>query len=180
LREFDSSQVLYRLAMASAMRAADRAGQSSDKGGDMERDARSFDACIEAVVLLQASAESWVFRLFETHGVEPYGDGWLGRWRGLGHLAQDIGRCMRSPCKESMDLLDEVSRIRNYLVHGDPRSRQRLEAWAGDRDLHDILTHEYVAALFQRAGALWNEAQAITGSPTPFSEGAWIASDEIH
>jgi hypothetical protein len=180
LREIDTSQVLYRLAMASAMRAADRAQQSSAKGGDAERSARSFDACIEAVVLLQASAEAWVFRVFETHGVDPRGDSWIGRWHGLGHLAQHLGRPMRSLSRENLDLLDEMSCIRNFLMHGDARSRQRLEAWAGERDLHDILTHEYVATLFQRAGALWLEAAAITGSPTPFREHAWIASDEIH
>ena len=180
MREFDSSQVLYRLAFASGMRAVNRAEQSSVAGGDAERDARSFDACIEAVVLLQASAEAWIFRLFETHGMEPRGDTWLGRWHGLGHFAQAQGRPMRSLSSESLDLLDEVSRIRNFLMHGNLRSRRRLEEWAGDRDLHDILTHQYVAALFQRAGNLWNEARDITGASTPFSDSAWIATDEFH
>jgi len=129
MREIDSSQVLYRLAVASGMRAANRAQQSSVAGGDAERDARSFDACIEAVVLLQASAEAWVFRLFETHGVEPRGDTWLGRWHGLGHLAQARGRPMRSLSSESLDLLDEVSRIRNFLMHGDLRSCSMCWRW---------------------------------------------------
>jgi hypothetical protein len=179
MREFDSSQVLYRLAFASGLRAANRAEQSTVMGGDAERNARSFDACVEAVVLLQASAEAWVFRLFETRGVEPRSDTWLGRWNGLGHVAQAQGRSMRSLSKESRDLLEEVSRIRNFLMHGDLRSRQRLEKWAGDRDLHDILTYEYIATMFQRAESLWKEARDITGASTPFSDSAWIATDEF-
>src|ERR1035437_8509420 len=103
------------------MGAVNRVEQSSVGGGDAERDARSFDACIEAVVLLQASAEAWIFRLFETHGMEPRGDTWLARWHGLGHFAQAQGRPMRSLSSESLDLLDEVSRIRNFLMHGNLR-----------------------------------------------------------
>jgi hypothetical protein len=171
--------VLYRLAFASAMRAAARQNEAKARGGDIERAARSFDALIEAVVLLQASAEAWINRLYETNRRPATSARWRSRWGGIGHVAVALERPQRSISKESATLLDEISVLRNYLVHGDDEARQRLEAWSGDRDLHDILTVEFVTTLLQRAETLWAEARAITGQQTPTSDGAWIAADEF-
>jgi hypothetical protein len=179
MRDFDGSQVLYRLAFASGMRAAARQGEAVGAGGDMERSARSFDALIEAVVLLQASAEAWINRLYETNGGAAHGDGWRSRWAGIGHIAKALDRPQRSISSGSSDLLDEISVLRNYLMHGDERAKQRLEDWGDGRDLHDILTVEFVTGLFQRAEALWAEARTIAGIQTPSTDRAWVADDEF-
>lgn len=181
MRDFDGSQILYRLAYASQLRASHCHSQALASGGDIERRARSFDACIEAFVLLQASAEAWINRLYEVNGQEARGGGWRARWNGIGHIAKELGRpTKRSLSKENRALLNEIDTVRNFLLHGDVASRQRLEAWSGDRDLHGILTVDYVAKLFQRAKTLWEDAKAITGQQTPFTEGAWVAYDEVN
>lgn len=179
VRDFDGSQVLYRLAFASRLRAAQRAKQAAERGGDTERSARSFDALIEAVVLLQASAEAWINRQYERAGLHSRGGGWVARWNGIGHLAKSLGREMQSLASSHTELLTEISTLRNYLVHGDADSTARLQEWSGDRDLHDILTVEYVADLLRRAEALWTQARAITGQQTPFTDHAWVALDEF-
>lgn len=179
MRDFDGSQVLYRLAFASRLRAEQRAKQAAERGGDTERSARSSDALIEAVVLLQASAEAWINRQYEMAGLRSRGGGWVARWNGIGHLATSLGREKQSLASSHMKLLNEISTLRNYLVHGDADSKARLQAWSGDRDLHDILTVEYVTELFLWAEALWAEAKAITGRQTPFTNYAWVALDEF-
>jgi len=133
MQDYDGSQVLSRLALASGMRAAQRKVQSHDRGGDIEREARSFDALIEAVVLLQGSAEAWVNRLYDRSGVDPRSDSWTARWRGIGHVARALDRPMRTISSEHANLLDEVCRFRNFLVHGDAKSKQRLEQWSGGK-----------------------------------------------
>ncbi len=66
---YDTTQLLYRLAFASGMRAADRAGVALKRGGDIEREQRSRDARIVAVLLAQVSRETWINRAFEATSV---------------------------------------------------------------------------------------------------------------
>jgi hypothetical protein len=133
----------------------------------------------EAVVLLQASAESWINRLYEINGVRVRSKGWLSRWDAIGRAAVALGRPMRSLSIENRRLLDDVSIMRNFLVHGDRSARKRLENWSGGADLHDVLTVAWVEELFQKAEALWAEVREITGQTTPSTDHAWVAWDEI-
>ena len=178
MRDFDGSQVFYRLALASQKRATQRLVDSQAGDGDAERLNRSFDACIEAVVLLQSSAEAWINRQYETSGVPARGGGWIARWSGIGHIAAARGRAARSLSPQSVRLLEEIGRLRNFLVHGDATSKARLEAATGGRDLHDFLTAASVRSLLERTETLWIEASDITGQQVPFARHAWIAFDE--
>lgn len=177
--DFDGSQVLYRLAFASGMRAAQRQSEAMERGGDPERMARSYDARLEAVILIQASAETWINRLYETNGLHARGGGWRARWNGIGAVAEAMGRPKRSISGEHARVLDEIDTVRNFVVHGDQSSRSRFDLWSRGQGLYEILTVEYVGALFQRVADLWMVAGEITGQPTPFSGGAWVASDEF-
>lgn len=177
MKDFDGSQALYRLAFASGMRSGHRRGQSVERGGDVERDARAFDAAVEAVVLLQASAEAWINRQFDQQGL--HGGDWRSRWNGLSRLAVARGRPRRDLSKASKRLLDNMQTVRNFLLHGDAAAKRRLEAWSGDTDVHDLLSQEFLDSLFQRAENLWEEAREITGLSVPGASGAWVASDEF-
>lgn len=178
MRDFDGSQLFYRLAFASGMRAADRNGQA-EGGASSERMARSFDARFEAVVLLQASAEAWINRAYEQTALPTTNPNWRGRWKGIGKVAQARQRPWLSLTTESGDLLDEVSAIRNFLLHGDTNAKERLATLTQGADLHDFLTIAFIERMFQSAERLWDEARSITGLNAPTISGAWVAWDEV-
>jgi len=140
--------------------------------------ARSFDARLEAVILIQASVETWINQLYETAGLHARGGGWRAGWNGIGTVAESLRRPRRSIPKEDVKVLDEIEALRNSVVHGDQRPRARLEALSGGQSLHELLTVEYVGTLFQRVSLLWIVAEEITGQPAQSAEGPWVASDE--
>ena len=175
---FDGSQVLFRLALASGRRAHCRLKQAHDQGQDPERLARAFDACIEAVVLAQASAESWIFWAHSQAGTQP-AQGWRSAWNGISNVAAKRGRPAVSLRKATLAILDDLAVLRNYLVHGDAPSRARFLAQFEGKTIHEVLTVDRVEDMLRRMGGLWSEAGAITGLGTPFISSAWVSPDEF-
>ena len=177
--DFEASQLLYRLALASAHRTVSRTQASVAAAGDPERAARAFDAATEAVILVQASAEAWINHLYESHGLVAVGGGWRARWNGIGHVAVADGLQRRSVPGAIAAVLDDVNAIRNFMLHGDAAARTRFEEQFSGQSIHGVLTAEYIETLLARTEELWKQARAITQHPTPFAQGAWIASDEF-
>lgn len=178
MSDFDASQLLYRRAWALTLHAARADRDSGLRGGDAERDARAFDARLEAVILLQASLESWIFRQARRH-LPKAPDSWLTAWNSIGRMAGGLGRDQKSISKESKGLLEDVRVLRNYLVHGDEAAEEKFTAHFQGKGIHDVLSRAFVTSLMTRAEVLWGEASECLGEPTPFQDGAWIAFDEV-
>lgn len=115
--DFEASQLLYRLALASAHRTVSRTQASVVAAGDPERAARAFDAATEAVMLVQASAEAWINHLHESHGLVAVGGGWRARWNGIGHVAVADSLQRRSAGSSTVNFLGRKEAAYRTLAH---------------------------------------------------------------
>jgi hypothetical protein len=184
---YNGSQVLFRLAFARTRRARDFADQaaragSTGEGDPVERRNRERDAVIEVIVLTQAALEAYVNWVYVQAGLDPTG-GWIDRWQNLDQPAGQLGRPADFQLSSAqLDLLSEISALRNVLVHGDQRSRQRLvNSSVGASTVAEVLrglTAGLAQTVVDNAEALFRWAGERTGITAPSSTGAWIASDE--
>jgi hypothetical protein len=185
---FDASQVHFRAALDQACLARER---HSDSDGERRRGlsgteprARETDATILAVVLTQAAAESYGSWVQLKAGRHPGWMNWRKAWEELPEAAEALGR----PHDFALDpdsnaLLDHVASWRNYLMHTDPRCREKLRAALiergdiGARDDENAIVAllnadlaEWVTTEFEQ---LFRWAERRTGITAPFTLGAW-------
>jgi hypothetical protein len=122
------SQVLYRLALATAARGRRMAEQQQRADVDQrERHFREIDAGMTVVILVQAAIESYANFVYRTQTQPAPAGGWIARWQGFTAVAVARG-VTEDPTlpPHHAETLAEVNSWRNYLVHGDERARDRL------------------------------------------------------
>ncbi|WP_146610474.1 MULTISPECIES: hypothetical protein [unclassified Streptomyces] len=185
---YNGSQVLFRQAKARAIAARRFVGEADQEQAEgrsgIERRQREKDAVIATLVLAQGAGEAYVNWVFLQAGVRPSGT-WIDRWGGLRNAARELGRNNKFGLpSEHRRFFNELDAWRNYLLHGDERSRkslrQALEA-QGRTDLTnetDLLDSAYAALVMDRAEAAFRWAEQQTGIQAPFLDGAWAAFEE--
>ncbi|WP_162602874.1 hypothetical protein [Streptomyces sp. CS090A] len=185
---YNGSQVLFRQAKARALAAQSFAKEAEQKQAvgpsGTERRQRERDAVIATVVLAQGAAEGYVNWVFLQAGVTATGT-WIDRWAGLRNAAAKLGRESQFGLeKEHRNFFNELDAWRNFLLHGDERSRESLHKAIAARGSTqpggevDLLTAAYASTVMAKVEAACRWAQEKTGIPAPATQGAWVSPDE--
>jgi len=151
-----------------------------EETGKHERRLREIDLCVETLVLTQGALEAWINWAHLASGVKPKGT-WIERWtKGLGRIATARGHTPSSALSnEQYRFLEELGGWRNFLLHGDARSRDRLLECTAATDLSDLLTADYAAEVIRGADSVFTLGGAVTGIVAPYSVLLSVASDEL-
>jgi len=175
----EPSTVLYRMAVARSRMADIRRGQHEDTGNP-ERRRREIDLCVETLVLTQGALEAWINWAHLASGVKPKGM-WIERWtKGLHRIAEARGHAPSFALSdEHRRFLQELGSWRNFLLHGDARSRVRQLERTGGAELSDLLTADYAAEVIRGADSVFTLGGAVTGIVAPYSVLLWVAFDEL-
>jgi hypothetical protein len=179
---FVPAEALYRQAVAALERARKRSQQFAETGNH-ERRWREIDAAIAAVTMTQAAAESWINWAYVVADVAQPGGGWVHRWReAVTALPAACGGQGRSLEAGTVTFLTELSAWRNFLVHGDQKSRDRLGQYVPAGQERDHLTAALAEWTIQGADAAFTDAGGVLGVHGVgglHSAFLWVSADEL-
>jgi hypothetical protein len=175
-------QKTTKQAVAARERAGNRAREYAEPG-NYERRWREVDAVIATLSMTQAAAESWVNWAYAELGVHPQTQRWIERWRAATTLLpQARGSEGRDLSPDTMAFLAKLSAWRNFLMHGDQTSRDRLVKYVPAGDEGNYLKADLADWAIQGADAAFSDAggvlgvYGIAGLHSAFS---WVAADEL-
>jgi hypothetical protein len=156
---YNPAPVLYRRAMVVSQQAAEIA--AGTRPVTVNPVARIGDACIVAITLSHAAVETAWFHAQADVGLDPLE--WPRKFeKGLAEVAATTGRQDFPALPPTLrERFERIAAWRNYLVHGDPSSTQRLRA-LGEKTDPSELTPELAA----EAVAVAREALSYIGLAT--------------
>jgi len=162
--EFAPAFGLYREALAQ-VRAAERFHDSERPDARL----RESDAAAAAIILTQASLESWVKTVCNGADIDTSRVNWIQCWRDS--LPDAVCAPGADPDVKSgpqrWAILDMLNDLRNYLAHGDKKARDKVRRALPDVMPLDVLTKD-VAFLFVYEANIWFEyGMALTGLLAP-------------
>lgn len=162
--EYEVPFGLYRAALVQ-VRAAERFSRSRKP----ERKLQEADAAATAVILIDASLETWVKSACESVNTGAHPNS-RTLWRLAPHeigvkRGVTSGKDLELPEKD-FEFLGIMTQLRNYLVHGDARSRDKL-ATQFSWDPAYLLAHFIAAWASDGADSLFTYGMRVTGILAP-------------
>lgn len=125
---FEPSFMLFRAALVQC-RAAERCSRSRIA----ETRLQEADACATVIVLTQASIESWVKSACVSTNTscrrKTPDDYWQRELETMARESGGVPSQVQPPSENSLTYLRYMKELRNYLLHGDVTSRDRVARW---------------------------------------------------
>ncbi|GAA0965347.1 hypothetical protein [Actinocorallia libanotica] len=190
MENYNSSQVMFRLAIVAALRARKRADQAESeeaiRGQAMERRQRERDETQSTLTQVQAAAEGYINWVHQQAGTEK-NVSWVERWERLPEAATARSRPSDFALPDSHKAyLLEIGAWRNALLHSDSKAKNRLtdllitqKRLTPDQSPLVLMTADLAEDVLDRAETLFRWAEKHVGINAPKRNGAWIAPDEI-
>ena len=136
------------------------------------RRSREGDLAAAAIILIQASLESWIKSLVGEIPKHTAKKNWLELWRdGPLQEPSDDAKQMSPlrPPDEAYQYLKIMNDARNYFVHGDHQARRRVLRHFRDARAFSYSLSSWLPAqwMLEDANRLFTHAESVTGLPAP-------------